>query len=593
MGQLRFAVDPPHLLRSPAELAQVHVVGPGERVEPAAVRREGDLLVVDRAGTGSARLRCPWPVPGFGTPTVSTCSLQENPPGADGPGVPDAPHRLAVELARGLVAVAREQAAAARRTGVALPADATAEVDAAWGAFVRGACGGAGESGGASACASRAIAAACRAADDISAARSAVRLAGQRKTAAHPPASLAVRLGDDAARPADPAAALPPTLFGPFRTAVVPAGWAAVEPEKGRRDWSAVDALLNRCEALGAVPAAGALLDFTPGGLPDWLSEYAGNPQNLESLCADFIEGAVGRLTGRVRAFEVCAGANVGGALGLDEPTRLRLVAETLHVARGMDDENRLFVRVTRPFGDYLAGGAHRLAPLQFGDALTRAGVGLDGITLELAVGLPPERGGTPARTVAGYERLLAGWSKLGVPLRVSLAVPALPVVDGGPDGWRTGGSEAGQAEWLRRHLPLFLATDAVVEVEWARARDAPGAEDGRAAPPDPNDTDEYDVLDVDPHDTVRPPDPDEVARRAGVPARVASAAGRPPAFGGCGLLTASGAPRAGLRVFGEFARAFAVDADAAPRTRAPAVSGGEGDDEPDPFDTVEMPRPD
>ena len=564
MGQLRFLVDPPHLLRTPAELAAVHVVGPGERVEPATVRRDGDLLIVDRPGTGSARLRCPWPVPGFGTPVVATCSLQEV---ADDPRAPNAPtaapHRLAVELARGLVAVAREQAAAARRAGVALPPDVTAEMDAAWGQFVRGACGGGpdaagpggGGRGGASACANAAIAAACRAADHISEVRAGGRLDRLRSAAAHPPASLAVRVSADAAAAADPADALPAALFGPFRTAVVPAGWAAVEPERGTRDWSRVDALLDRCEALGAIPAAGPLLDFTPGGLPDWLLEYAGDPQNLESLCADFTESAVGRLTGRVRAFEVCAGANVGGALGLDEPTRLRLVAETLHVARGMDDENRLFVRVTRPFGDYLAGGRHRLAPLQFGDALARAGVGLDGITLELAVGVPPAVGGTPPRTAAGYERLLAGWSKLGVPLRVSLAVPAVPAGGGGPDAWRAGGGEDGQAEWLRRHLPLLLATDAVVEVEWARARDAPHAAR-------PGELERF-----DPNDTVRPGE------------------GPPPPLGGCGVLDAAGRPRAALAVFESFARAFAVDPDADTRHDASA----EADDDPDPNDTADM----
>ena len=590
MGQLRFSVDPPHLLRTPAELAAVHVVGPGERVEPADVRREGDLLIVDRPASGSARLRCPWPVEGFGSPVVATCSLQEQ--SEDPAGPPVAPHRLAVELARGLVAVAREQAAAARRAGVPLPGDVTADMDAAWGQFVRGACGESGATGGPAACANAAIAAAARVADLISSVRTAGRLEALKRTATHPPASLAVRLADDAARPDDPAEALPGSLFGPFRTAVVPCGWAAVEPTKGRRDWSRVDALLDRCEALGAVPAAGTLLDFSPGGLPEWLHEYAGDPQNLESLCADFTESAVARLTGRVRAFEVCGGANVGGALGLDEPTRLRLVAETLHVARGMDEENRLFVRVTRPFGDYLAGGRHRLAPLQFGDALARAGVGLDGITLELAVGVPPAAGGTPPRTIAGYERLLAGWSKLGVPLRVSLAIPAVPAGAGGPDGWRAGGGEAGQAAWVRAHLPLFLATDAVVEVEWARARDAPGfAAAAGFEDPDPNDTDlqGIDLRNVplrgdggfDPSDTVQPGD--------------ARGPQFGPQFGGCGLLTADGRPRAALGVFQEFADAFAVDpdADTRPNVRDLLTDDDLRDpDDPAPDDTGEMPGP-
>ena len=518
MGQMRFTVARPDRLRAPAELAAVHVVGPGERVEPARITREGGLLIVDRPGSGSARLRCPWPVPGFGTPVVATCSLAEFAEGAE-------PHRLEVELARGLVSVTREQVAAAARANVELPPEVLLDLDRAWVEFVRGACAGrpdAAGNGDARApspaeradAAERSIAAACGVADAVAAARADRRLSLVRKQSSHPPASLAVRAGGGR----DAKARLPAALFGPFRTALVPGGWASVEADRGRRDWSALDAALDRCDAVGAVPAVGPLLNFNPGGLPPWLADYRGSPGNLESLCADFVETAIARVTGRVRMIEVCGGANVGGALGLDEPTRLGLVARTVQVARGVDEENRLFLRISRPFGDYLSLGQHRLAPLQFADALSRAGVGLDGVTLELAIGFPES--GTPPRTLAGYERLLAGWSKLGVPLRISLAVPAVPPAARGegppadPDDWRAGGSEPHQAEWLRHHLPLFFATDPVIEVEWALARDAPPG-----APPE------------------------ELA--------------------GGGLLTADGTRRPALGVFADFARAFAVDPDA------------------------------
>ncbi len=525
MGQMRFTVAPPERLRTPAELAAVHVVGPGERVEPATVTRTGDLLIVERPGSGSARLRCPWPVPGFGTPVVATCSLSEHVVDAE-------PHRLAVELARGLVGVAREQVAAARRAQVALPPVILETLERAWGAFVRGACGEAQAAGhgtmdaaGADA-AERSIAAACYVADAVAAARADRRLTLLRRQSSHPPASLAVRAG----RVADARVRLPAALFGPFRTAAIPAGWASIEPVRGRRDWSAVDAALERCEAVGAVPAVGPLLDFSPGGLPDWLAEYRGSPGNLESLCADFVETAIGRITGRVRTIEVCGAANIGGALELDEPTRLGLVARTVQVARGVDEENRLYLRITRPFGDYLARGEHRLAPLQFADALSRAGVGLDGVTLELAVGFPHE--GTPPRTLAGYERLLAGWSKLGVPLRISLATPASPPASGiVSDDWRSGGSPEKQAEWIRHHLPLFFATDPVVEVEWALARDSPPGTE-------------------------------------------------PERLDGGGLLSADGARRPALELFADFARQFAVDPDAGTHLDMPVV-----DDDPEESD--------
>ncbi|MEM9701809.1 MAG: hypothetical protein AAF907_05140, partial [Planctomycetota bacterium] len=397
--------------------------------------------------------------------------------------------------------------------GVELDPKVLEALGRAWGAFVTGSCNeGRSDDEDASEAAERSIAEACYVADAVAAARAERRLALLKGQTTHPPASLAIRIGGHGSA----SSRLPAALFGPFRTAAIPADWASIEPKQGERDWTALDQALDRCDAVSAIPAVGPLLDFSPGCLPEWLADHRGSPGNLESLCADFVETAIGRITGRVRTIEVCGAANVGGALGLDEPTRLGLVARTLQVARGVDEENRLFLRITRPFGDYLARGEHRLAPLQFADALSRAGVGLDGVTLELAVGFGSD--GTPARTLAGYERLLAGWSKLGVPLRISLAVPATDPSDAGASAdasdWRSGGSPAKQSEWIEHHLPLFFATEPVVEVEWALAKDA-------------------------------------------------ELAASPERLQGGGLMDANGGRRPALARFSAFARQFAVDPDA------------------------------
>src|SRR5690606_32185618 len=111
------------------------------------------------------------------------------------------------------------------------------------------------------------------------------------------------------------------------------------------------------------------------------------------------------------------------------------------------------------------------LSPLQFADALTRAGLGLGGINLELAVGYQPR--GTSSRDVLEYSRLIDLWSTLGLPLHVTLAFPssaaADPIarleLDVVPGAWKSDWSEAAQAEWIDLYLPLLLAKPAITAV--------------------------------------------------------------------------------------------------------------------------------
>ena len=503
MGSLRFTVPPefaPHT-GDPRVLSAVRVLATGGRALPAEVRFDTDdnTLRCEWPQPGSARVCLPWPVPGFGRPVLTTCSLSRGEDDA-------APYRLSVELARGTMLAAREQAAAARREDLETPAELERRLDAAWMAFVRAACGEA------DAAAAEAIAEACRAGDQFSTLRAARRLGQMARRANHLPASLAVRLEPHPSKPEWAAA------FGPFEVPVIPFDWRIIEPSRGMRTWSVPDELLLWCETANLTPAAGPLLRFGPRGLPDWLTRFRGSPADLSSLCCDFVESALGRYHGRIKTWEIGADANLGGALGLDEPTRLELVARTLREARNIDEENRLFLRVCDPFGDYLAAGRHRLAPVQFADALGRAGVGLDGLTLELVVGYGPtvfRTGGTldaPAaasgggaavprtqsRTLVGYERMLADWSRLGVPLRISLGFPSAPLdpawvapperhdaADGGPadpiDWWRAGGTEQAQAEWVAHILPLLVATPSVVEVEWRSLADGANVRDPHA----------------------------------------------------------------------------------------------------------------
>jgi hypothetical protein len=193
----------------------------------------------------------------------------------------------------------------------------------------------------------------------------------------------------------------------------------------------------------------------------------------------DYVETAVGRYAGRVRNWIVCADANTGGALGLSEESRLWLIARALEVVRQVDEEVQVMIRVEQPWGEYQARGIHRLAPLQFVDALLRAGIGLSAVDLEIAVGFR-SRGSAP-RDLLELSRLLDVWSILGIPLSVTLACPSEseildPLASAGVEKdqgrWKDCWSEPAQAAWIAHLLPVLMAKQSVIGIFWTHFSD-------------------------------------------------------------------------------------------------------------------------
>ena len=123
--------------------------------------------------------------------------------------------------------------------------------------------------------------------------------------------------------------------------------------------------------------------------------------------------------------------------------------------------------------------GQHRLAPVQFVDALLRCGVGLAGVNLEIAVGYTDR--GSASRDSLDFSRMLDVWSSLEIPLHITLAFPSSsnPDPQANSDigieatGWKSPWSEEAQAEWIDTYLPLLIAKQSVNGIYWTHLTDA------------------------------------------------------------------------------------------------------------------------
>jgi len=462
MGVMRFLIHPAARLNDWPEVYRAYVCGLDQSVFPTRVEVSGNVMACRRHTSESGKLHVAWEVKGFGRPVLSTASLPER----------EEPYLLAVELARGKIVQVRNQLAAWQSAGMQVPAEFTALNAEAHALFARAAARQS-DPEDASAVAQQAIEKAFQAAEMLTRAYTSQSLANRHRRYSQVPMLLGCHLSPKSCAPEHPG-----EFLDAFNAAAVPIEWRNIEAAEGEYCWGPCDAQVDWCLENRLVVHGGPLLDLAPDGLPAWLMKWEHDVLNLQSFVCDFVETAMRRYLGRIRTWEVTSRVNSGGALTLSEENRLSLVAKTIEVARQVDEEAQIFIRIDQPWAEYQARGQHRLSPLHFSDALVRARLGLSGINLEIAVGYRPR--GTLSRDLLDFSRLIDLWSGLGLPLHVTLAFPSTSksdpqcITDLEVDGanWKQAWTEEAQAEWIDLYLPLLIAKPAVVGIFWTHYSD-------------------------------------------------------------------------------------------------------------------------
>jgi hypothetical protein len=435
MGVIRFHVARPDLLLAGSDLSLVDFLLYDGRVLPARTSLQGNILHCEREHSESGQLRIPWP--GFDRkPLVAhTTSLREQ----------RDPYDLELELARGQLARLRNQhnswTSAGLQTSIELEQLIVESHRAFRTAVLRTETP---ETSTAAAMVSMDLSA--RATELLCQTYTEQRLSFRRNRAAHLPVFLGCHLDQtpedkDAFREA-------------FNSVLIDTSWCSLEPRDGEYDWRQLDSVVEWALASRLSVMAGPLLDLSTDRMPRWLKTWSGDLINLQSFTADFVETVVGRYVGRIRHWEVVAGANSGGTGDLNEEQRMNLVARAVDAARQVDEHVHISLRVIQPWGEYLSYTTNRLAPVQFIDTLRRCGVSIAEINLEVRGGDLSRR--TLQRDSLSLSHLLDHWSLLQIPVNVMIS-PS-PSVSANIEV-----AEEEQAEWLRSTLSMCLSKERVV----------------------------------------------------------------------------------------------------------------------------------
>jgi hypothetical protein len=460
MGKMSFLLPPGLPSDLLGELKNACLVGGFDNAPvPTDVTVDRKRLTAQRAVDESGYLVVPWEVDAVGRLMVSTATLIER----------DEAYRLALELARGKLHHLRNHLADWRLLGFSPCAEEKERLKTIGRSF-------------GSAVTETSADVADRHAQEVL--RDSVELA--ERCVQHYSESL-FRLRHQRSPKLDVAlgcqlSALPPNpdeLAAAFNSVQLSLLWRDVEPLESRYNWERADAVVDWAEANDISLTAGPLLDFSPSGLPDWLSLWEGDLSNLANFVCDYAETAISRYRGRIHRWLLATGCNLSSVLSLGEDDVLWLTARLAEAALNMAGDLELIVGVCQPWGEYLAREEHTYTPLVFLDTLLRAGLKLAGLDVELVMGVSPR--GSYCRDLLEANRLLDSFAVLSTPLQLTVAFPSSPAADKKADrelsvgrgGWKAGYTPDRQAEWAGQLASLALCKPYVSGVYWAHLSDA------------------------------------------------------------------------------------------------------------------------
>ena len=459
MGQMNFLLPPGLAADWPRELSRAYLAGGFDNAPaPLNVRLDGNQLTISRPLDESGSLIIPWDIDSAGRLMTSTSTLIEG----------EKPYSLALELARGKVHQLRSHMADWRLLGfppTEQQEEQLAELSKAFGQTATL------ESGEIDHAAHAVLRDAFRLTDELLPYYADRLFALRHQRVPHLDTMFGCQLS---ALPREPG-----EFVDTFNSVRVPLTWREIEPAESRYNWDTSDAVVDWAIASGLTVTAGPLIDFSRGGLPDWLSLWEGDVPNLANFMCDYVETAVIRYRDRIKRWQLTSSCNFAGVFNLDEDEMLWLTTRLAEAALQIAPELELVVSVAQPWGEYLAQNEHTYTPLVFLDTLFRTGLRLAAIDLEIVMGVSPR--GSYCRDLLDVSRLLDHYAVLSAPIHVTLAFPSSTQPDDQADAelsigtghWKDGYSSATQASWAESFAAIVLSKPFVVAVYWSHLSDA------------------------------------------------------------------------------------------------------------------------
>ncbi|QDU71953.1 endo-1,4-beta-xylanase [Mucisphaera calidilacus] len=447
-----------------------HAIGPDSHPLRATISLEEGVLTVDRRDLVATAVALLYPVGELGQLTLQTCLLPDR----------DHPYRLSIELARhrlmNLYALLEEWAM------FDLPQDHPVHRRAreARQAFIEALCVVHDDPAAADHHAHNALIAAIDASEELALAHAELLLERRIQTGKLPPHALGI--GVPLAHASDHAMKI---LAGVGSLVALQCPWNALAPEEDGNRWDDMDRWVDWASERNIPLAAGPLISFETGHVPDWVYIWEHDFETIRDLIYDHVERVVTRYKDRVAVWNVVSGLHVNQNFPFSFDQVMDITRTATRLVKRIQPVSRALIGLRQPFGEYFAANVRSIPPALYADLVVQAGNVFDGFSLQILMG--QAQPGQFCRDLMQLATLIDRYGALGKPLQVVIGVPSSPVTsemindtdsdlpaDSECGIWRRPWNATVQGHWLEAVTQIAASRPFVETVLWKEVVDHP-----------------------------------------------------------------------------------------------------------------------
>jgi len=257
-----------------------------------------------------------------------------------------------------------------------------------------------------------------------------------------------------------------------FHFVTLPISWRQIEPKEQQQDFSLIDECVRWLTKHRIAIKAGPLISFAPTMLPDWLSIFENDFEQVREMAFEYVTAVVERYQQKVQAWDVVSGLNANNFFKFSFDQIVEMTRSATMAAKKAAHRALILVEITEPWGEYYATNPRAIPPLVYADVICQSGVRFDGFGIKIRFGRGA--GGMQTRDFLDISSLLDRFALFGKQVHLSsVGVPSLPDPRdrignlGNPGYWHEPWSEAVQAEWLRCLYSIALSKPFVETITW------------------------------------------------------------------------------------------------------------------------------
>lgn len=257
--------------------------------------------------------------------------------------------------------------------------------------------------------------------------------------------------------------------------ATVPINWRQIEPEKGKYDFSSVDACVESLVKKRFIIAAGPLLRFQKQFLPDWLLNETGGFEKIRELGYGFVTKIVTRYSKYIQMWKVISGLNAFNHFGFNFEQTLEMTRTATLAAKAANVKSIKMIEIAQPWGEYYAFRPETIPPLVYVDMVNQSGINFDAFGVEILLG--KNEAGMHMRDLMHISAMFDRFVPLTKPLYVSAV--AVPQESGEGENdcmraglWRRKWDGELQAQWIDYFCRIALSKPFIDSVTYANFAD-------------------------------------------------------------------------------------------------------------------------